>query len=43
MVPNTPRVAAAAAAAKGIEERRAGPPEIKSLQEYHAGIKKQGG
>jgi carbamoyl-phosphate synthase large subunit len=39
-VPYITTLAAAAAAAKGIEEHRKGSGELKSLQEYHAGIKK---
>ncbi len=42
-VPYITTLAAAAAAARGIEERRKGTGELKSLQEYHAGIKTQGG
>ena len=38
-VPYITTVAAALAAAEGIAARREGAPEVKSLQEYHAGIK----
>ncbi len=38
-VPYITTLAAAAAAVKGIEENRGGSAELKSLQEYHAGIK----
>jgi carbamoyl-phosphate synthase large subunit len=42
-VPYITTLAAAAAAARGIEEHRKGIGELLSLQEYHAGIKRQGG
>jgi len=38
-VPYITTVAAAVAAAEGIAARREGAPKVKSLQEYHAGIK----
>ena len=41
-VPYITTLAAAAASAKGIEENRGGSAELKSLQEYHAGIKPKG-
>ncbi len=42
-IPYITTLAAAAAAAKGIEEQRKGDGTLKSLQEYHAAIKPQGG
>ena len=41
-VPYITTLAAAAAAATGIEESRKGSEDVTSLQEYHAGIKRQG-
>ena len=38
-IPYITTTAAAAAAVKGIAAKKAGESEIKSLQEYHAGIK----